>query len=223
MSEIIVPDPASLLLDSLTLVSPAQVNRSSWTGRRKVIGMPGVEMWRGRLTIDSIATEEAERAWRKFLFALGGPQNWFRWPLPCQTHIGAKPTVGAGASNGYSLPLVGMQPGARILKAGQFLTVALPSTYNRTVCLTADLRADASGNATAQFRPALNELPAEGAAVETTDPYIAMSPTATELGFATSQGISAASIDVEEAFGPAAVGATPTFDDATTLFTFDEE
>jgi hypothetical protein len=109
VSEIAVPDPDNLLLDSLTLSSPAQVNRSVWTGRRKVVGMPGTETWRGKATIDSVATEDEERAWRAFLFGLRGPVNWFRWALPCQSHIGPKPTVDSGASDGYSLPLTGMQ------------------------------------------------------------------------------------------------------------------
>ena len=199
MTEITVPDPDNLLLDSLTLSSPAQVNRSVWTGRRKVVGMPGTETWRGKATIDSIATEDEERGWRAFLFGLKGPVNWFRWPLPCQSHIGPKPTVDAGASDGYALPLTGMQPNTRILKAGQFMTVPLPSGHARAVCLTADLRADGTGAATAAFTPELTETPTLGATVETTDPYVPMSPVAAEQGFALSQGVSGASFDVEEA------------------------
>ena len=64
MSEIAVPDYDDLLLDELDLASPAQVNRSQWTGTRKVVGMPGVELWTGKATIADLATEEAERPWR---------------------------------------------------------------------------------------------------------------------------------------------------------------
>jgi hypothetical protein len=102
------------------------------------------------------------------------------------------------------------------------MTVLLPSAYNRTVCLTADLRADASGNATATFEPALNEIPDEGATVETVAPFIAFSPVAAEQGFSMSQGVSGASFDVEEAFGPTAIGDPPTFD-TDAMFTFDED
>lgn len=199
MTEITVPFPAELLLDQLDLSSPSQVNRSTWTGRRKVVGLSGAETWTGRVSLGLIATEEEERQWRAFLFALGGPANSFRWVLPCASHIGPKPTVASGAGNGYTLPLEGMQPNARILKAGQYMTVPLPSGHSRTVCLTADLRADGSGAATAQFRPALNETPTLGVTVETTDPYIPMSPVGSVIGLATIDGISSTAFEVEEA------------------------
>lgn len=199
MSEIAVPDYSGLLLDQLDLFTPAQVNRSQWTGTRKVVGMPGVELWTGRATIDLITTEEEERPWRAFLFGLRGPENWFRWPLPCHRHIGPKPVVDSGASDGYSLPLTGMQPNARILRAGQFMTVPLPSGHYRAVCLTADLRADASGDAVASFEPALGETPTLGATVETVDPFIPMALSEDRQGFSMADGISGASFDVEEA------------------------
>lgn len=199
MSEIAIPAPDDLLLDGLTLYAPAQVNRSQWTGRRKVVGLAGAEIWRGKATIDLICTEEDERPWRAFLFGLRGPVNWFRWNLPCQRHIGPRPTVAAGASNGYTLPLAGMQANATILRAGQFMTVPLPSGHKRTVCLTADLRASATGTATATFEPALNETPALSAVVETADPYIPMSPVEATQGLDSADGVSGASFDVEEA------------------------
>lgn len=199
MSEITVPDPANLLLESLTLLTPSQVNRSEWTGKRKVVGLPGAELWRGKATIDTMATEAEERPWRAFLLALRGPENWFRWPLPCHRHIGPKPTVDTGATDGYSLPLKGIQPNARILEAGQYMTVPLPSGYSRAVCLTAELRADGSGQAIAYFEPALGEVPAEDAEVETVDPYIAMALVSPEQGFTLSNGVSGSSFDVEEA------------------------
>jgi hypothetical protein len=199
MAEITVPFPDQLSLDGLTLDVPTQVNRSAWTGRRKVIGMPGTERWQGKTAIDLITTEAEERPWRAFLFALRGPANWFRWPLPCHSHIGPRPTVASGASNGYTLPLTGMQPNARILEAGQFMTVPLPSGHARAVVLTAPLRADGSGNGTAQFEPALNETPTLGATVETTDPFVPMALVDRTQGFSMSDGVSGAAFDVEEA------------------------
>ena len=199
MTEIIVPNADDFLLDSLRLRAPAQVNRSTWTGRRKVIGLAGTEVWTGQATIDLITTEEQERQWRAFLFALEGPVNWFRWRLPCNSHIGPKPTVDTGASDGYTLPLTGGQPNARNLRAGQFMTVPLPSGHARPVCLTADLRFDASGDATAQFKPALNETPTEAVTVETTDPYVPMSAVDTEQGLNSADGVSGTTFDVEEA------------------------
>ena len=105
MSEITVPDANDLILTGLSLSAPAQVNRSKWTGKRKVVGLPGIELWRAQISIDAQATEEAERPWRAFLWGLKGPSNWFRYLLPCATHAGSKPTVASGASDGYALPL----------------------------------------------------------------------------------------------------------------------
>lgn len=199
MSEIVVPDVEGLLLDNLMLTSPAQTNRSAWTGKRKVVGLPGIELWSGQVTIDLLSTEEEERPWRAWLFALRGPTNWFKWTLPCATHAGGLPTVAAGASNGYTLPLAGLTPSTVILKAGQFMTVPLPSGYTRTVCLISALASNGSGNATATFEPALGETPAFGATVETKNPYIRMSPTDPMQGLATADGVSGTTFDVEEA------------------------
>lgn len=198
MTEITIPFPGDLMLDELRLFTPRQVNRSEWTGTRKVIGGTGREIWRGHATIADIATEDDERHWRAFLFGLDGQVNWFRWVLPCNTHIGAKPVVASGAGDAYTLPLSGMQPNARILRAGQFMTVPLPSGHWRAVCLSADLMADGSGNATASFTPALGEVPTLAATVETVDPFIPMSLTNGEQGFSLTDGTSGTAFDVDE-------------------------
>ena len=198
MSQITVPNYDDMILTGLSLSAPAQVNRSKWTGARKVVGMPGIELWNGQITIDTQATEEAERPWRAFLFALRGPVNWFKWMLPCATHAGSKPTVASGASNGYALPLAGLSPSTTILKAGPFMTVPLPSGAYRTVCLTDDLVSNGSGTATASFVPALGEIPATGATVETKDPFIAFSLVQSDQGFSYGDGLAGTSFDVEE-------------------------
>lgn len=199
MAQITVPDYDDLILTGLSLSAPAQVNRSKWTGRRKVVGQPGAETWSARVAIDAQATETNEAPWRAFLFALRGPQNWFRWYLPCNTHIGPKPTVDTGASDGYSLPLTGMQPNALILSAGKFMTVPLPSGKFRAVCLSADLRSDATGEGIATFEPALSETPTLGATIETGAPFVDLSPIETVQGFDIDNGVSATGFDVEEA------------------------
>lgn len=198
MSEITVPNYDDLILDGLSLFSPAQVNRSIWTGARKVVGLSGAELWRGTATIDTLATEDAERPWRAFLFALRGQVNWFRWYLPCNTHIGPKPTVLTSAT-GYSLALTGMQASAMILRAGQFITVPLPSGKFRAVCLNADLYTDIYGSGTATFDQMLPEAPTVAAVVETANPWIAMSLTEAVQGFSYDQGVAGTSFGVEEA------------------------
>lgn len=105
----------------------------------------------------------------------------------------------SGAGNGYTLPLAGLSTSTTILKAGQFITVPLPSGYDRAVCLNADLVSNSSGQATAQFEPALGETPTAGVTVETKDPFVRMSLTATRNGLQTVDGISGGNFDVEEA------------------------
>lgn len=199
MTEITVPDHDEIIVRSLDFDVPAQVNRSGWTGGRKVIGLPGAERWQGAIEIQDIATEADERKWRGFFAALRGVQNWFRVYLPCQSHIGPAPVVGSSPGNGYTLPLTGMQANTRILETGQHMTVLLPSGRYRAVRLTADLVTDGSGNATANFAPALSEVPDVGAAVETARPFVPVSATSTRLGFAMDQGVSGIAFEIEEA------------------------
>lgn len=199
MPEIAVPDVNELILDGPFLTAPAQVNRSGWTGKRKVVGLPGIELWSGTFAVADIATEEQERPWRAFLFGLRGPLNWFRWPLPCNDHAGSKPTVRAGAGNAYTLPLGGLVASQLILRAGQFMTVPLPSGYDRAVCLTADLISNGSGQATAQFEPALGEVPATGVTVETKTPFVRMALIERTVGLNAQNGVSSGAFKVEEA------------------------
>lgn len=217
MAEVIVPDYDELQILVLDFDEPAQVNRSAWTGGRKVIGLPGASLWSGQVAVENIATELEERQWRAFLARLKGVQNWFKALLPCQTHIGPKPTVDTGATNGYTLPLTGMTPSTLILYAGQHMTVPLPSGHKRAVRLTADLITNATGKAVAAFGPALNEVPTLGATVETANPYVPVSSTETRLSIPQNQGISGFAFDVEEA----STG-TVSFD-GTANITFDME
>lgn len=199
MAEIAVPDYDELIVSGPSLYAPAQINRSKWTGRRKVIGLPGTEVWRAKCAVDTIATELEERPWRAFLFALRGPANWFRLNLPCNSHIGPKPVVAAGATNGYTLPLSGMAVSSTILRAGQFMTVPLPSGRFRAVTLTADLVSNGSGVGTATFEPALTEVPTLAATIETTAPFIPVARVDSEIGFSHQGGVAGIGFDVEEA------------------------
>lgn len=197
MSEITVPDQGEIILDRLTLSSPMQANRSAWTGRRKSVGLPGAEFWSGAVTIDLQAAEEDERAWRAFVFALGGPANWFRLKIGCEQIAVSNPTVGSGATDGYTMPMAGIGTGT-FLKAGQWLTVPLPSGRYRAVCLIADL-VGSGGTGTASFRPALGEVPTTGATIEADNPFIPFAPATDSLSLDFSQGVGSASFDVEEA------------------------
>lgn len=182
-----------------TRTVPAQSNRSGWTGRSKTIIGPGLSTWSASITFEALTTELEERAMRVFIESLDGIVGITNVPRACQQHVGAKPTVDTGATAGSTLPLTGMTASTTILKAGQFMTVPLPSGHKRLVMLTADLVTDGTGEAVATFKPSLGEIPAGGATVETLDPYCPMRSTTNEIAIATQDGVSVVSIDMEEA------------------------
>jgi hypothetical protein len=198
MTEIIVPDHSEFIVSVLDFDEPAQINPSAWTGHISIVGQSGGSFWYAEIAVTDLTTEVADRPWRGFLTALRGVQNWFKVYLPCQTHIGPAPLVAAGATAGYTLPLKGMQPSTCILDAGQHLTVPLPNGHYRAVRLTAPLITDAAGNATAQFGPALNQIPALNAVVESANPYVPMVSTEARIPFVTSNGVSSFSLNLRE-------------------------
>jgi len=199
MALLTVPDTEALILNSLTLDVPDQQNRSIWTRRRKVVGLPGAEMWMASFSLEPLATEDEERPWRAFLFNLRGRQNHFNYPMPRQRHVGGKPLVNAASAAGYTLPLDGMQPSTRILSAGHYMTVPLPSGHNRLVMLAADLITDASGQATAQLNIELGEIPADNATVETAEPFIPVCNSDPRVTINWEQAVAGIGFNLEEA------------------------
>lgn len=194
-----IPMPAGDLEDvQIELDQNFQVNRSEWTGRRRVSGMPGAQKWYASANVD-IATEDEERPWRLFFLKLRGPVHRFRFPVACSQRTGANPTVRSGATPLTTLPLQGLPANATVLKGGQYMTVPLPSGHHRLVMLTEDLVTNGAGQATATFVPELMEIPAEGTTVETIDPYLHASFDASRQGWKTSNGVTAFTITAEEA------------------------
>lgn len=198
MALLTIPDTEALDLTSITPDVPDQLNRSIWSRKGKVIGLPGAEIWRLTAAIGPIATELEERPWRAFLHGLKGRQNHFHYPVACQRHVGPMPLVKAATDAGYSLPLDGMQASTRILSAGQYLTVPLPSGHFRLVMLMADLMTNASGEATAQLNIALGEIPADNAQIESAFPFVPVICTDGNPALAYDGGISSASLNLEE-------------------------
>lgn len=199
MALLVPPDTEALILNDLTLDVPDQQNRSIWTRRRQVVGLPGAEMWFANFSLEPMATEDEERPWRAFLFSLRGRQNIFHYPLPAQSHVGGKPKVNAASSAGYTLPLDGMQPSTRILSAGHWMTVPLPSGHQRLVMLAADLITDASGEATAQLNIELGEIPADDATVETANPFIPVCNADPRVTISWENAVAGAGFSLEEA------------------------
>lgn len=122
MALLTIPDPEELIMLGLDLDVPDQMNRSIWSRRGQVVGLPGAEMWFVKAAIGPIATELEERPWRAFTFNMRGRQNQFHFPLCKQTHAGSRPLVNAAVSAGYSLPLDGIAMAGYALFVGETVT-----------------------------------------------------------------------------------------------------
>ena len=198
MSEVTVPDNDELIITSLECDYGGQVNSSRWTGKRKVIGLPGGEQWYAAAFVSDISNEAEERQWRAFLSKLRGVRNWFKLVVACLTHSGSKPKIAAGGAPNYQIPLKGMTASTTILLAGQYMTVPLPSGMNRLVRLESDLVTNSAGNAIANTSPALNEIPAENAVCETVNPFLPVAQTTSRNGLAWDNAISGFQLTLEE-------------------------
>lgn len=199
MAEIAVPTTARFVDVQWDLDQPAQVNRSAWTGRRKVMGLPGAAKWYFSGALEPISTEVDARPWRAFKISLRGPVNSFRMPIACSQHAFDNPIVRTGPGDGNTIPLEGLPPSTTMLVAGQFMTVPLPSGHKRLVCLIGNLTSNGLGQGTATFLPALNEVPTVGATVETIDPYALVALTASRQGWQDANGLFSFTFEAEEA------------------------
>lgn len=180
---------------------PAQVNRSGWTGTRKVVGLPGAASWTVSGEFVPLVGEAAMLPWRAFFMALRGVRNKFpvRATEQQQTTAG-NPTVGGGATAGATLPLTGLPASATVLVAGRMISVTLPSGHQRLACLIQPLVSNGSGNATAQLSIELGEVPAAGAAVEIRWPYALMAMREPEQGWDVGRALEYGfTLDAEEA------------------------
>ena len=184
MAIIMPPAPLPLRGAKWRLPYPAQVNRSGWTGRRKVVGLPGAAMWTLTAEFSTRVGQDRAKPWRGFFAALHGPVNAFP-VIACegQQTIAGNPAVRSGSGNATTVPLQGLPANQTVLVAGDFMTVSLPSGHKRLVCLTAPLVTNGQGQGTATFAPELGEIPAAGAAVEIQWPYGLMALTSDPPGW----------------------------------------
>ncbi|MGX7896896.1 hypothetical protein [Tsuneonella sp. HG222] len=172
------------------LIQPAQVNRSGYTGGRKVMGYLGGR-WAAAVEFVPYRDDAEVQAWRGFLASLEGQVHTFFLPAAWDQHGGANPTVtaSAGAQTVDLSAAIG-------LKSGQYMTFGLPSGARQMVVLTADM-----AGTTAQFRPALREAQA-GNTVETVNPYAQVALSAETVGWLAQPGgmFALDGIEVEEAY-----------------------
>lgn len=155
---------------------PAQVNRSGWTGKRKVVGRGGAFWWSMTGEFVPIVGATNVPAWRGWFLDLEGPIHTFPVrAVEAQQTLSANPIVAAGTTNGFNVPLQGLPPSTTVLPKGSLMTITLPSGHGRLVSLSAALVTNGAGAGTAIFKQELTETPAIGAAVEIRWPYSTMS------------------------------------------------
>lgn len=173
----IINPPAPLPLRSAKWRAnvPAQVNRSGWTGKRKVVGQAGAFWWSMTGEFVPKIGQAKARDWRGWFLELEGPVHSFpvRAVEQAQTGI-ANPTIGSGSTDGFQVPLQGLPVSTAILPKYSMMTITLPSGHGRLVSLSNALVSDAAGKAIATFKQELTELPIMGAAVEIQWPYSIM-------------------------------------------------
>ena len=201
MALIAMPADAEFTRRAWIPPSSNQVNRSGWTGARKVLRLPGAALWKVSAAVKPMTREVDTWPWKAFLTELEGEANHFLMPYACNQTAAANPTAGAGAVQGaQTAPIAGMPAGLLYLHAGQALTFLLPSGLRQLVLLTQNLVANGAGAGLATFRGALREAPANGAAIEARNPVCEMALTSGDVGWDDDEGVFKVAFDAEEAF-----------------------
>lgn len=200
----LVQIPANARFTRRAWIPPArnQVNRSAWTGARKVLRLPGAAPWRVSANVMPMAREAETWPWKAFLAVLEGEANTFLMPFACSQTAAANPVVGAGGGTmgAETCPISGMPPNALYMQGGRALTFLLPTGKRQLVLLTQNLVADGAGNGVAHFRAALRAAPAAGAAIEARNPVCEMAMTDSNIGWDEDEGVYKIAFDAEEAF-----------------------
>lgn len=183
--------------------SQNQVNRSRWTGARKVLRLPGAGIWRVSAALKPISTEAEAWPWKAFLSVLEGEANTFPMPFACEQYPADGVTVKSGGVQGAAgaVRLQGIDPAGQLaLRAGQGMTFEYPNGKRQLVVLTQPLVADSNGEAVAFFRSNMRQDAPPGTRVEVRNPYAEMSM-ASPVPIVENEGIYTVAFDAEEAFG----------------------
>lgn len=153
-----------------TLVQPAQVNVSGWTGGRQVL-VSNRGWWECSYSLPPIVTTASFNPWRAFIAAMNGSANDVHVPVDpvAQSVIANTMLVNGASQTGRSLIVDGLPNSTTVLTAGQFVTVG-----DQLLQLTANVTTNGSGQATLSFAPPLRSAPADNAVVEFKNPYCLM-------------------------------------------------
>lgn len=198
----VVQMPANAVFTKRAWTPPSQnqVNRSGWTGARKVLRLPGAGVWKVTAAIKPISREVDSWPWKAFLTVLEGEANTFLMPFACQPRpAGALISAlngGVQGATSINLQTQGVQTG-KGLRGGQAITVTLASGKRQLLLLTQDFIGDGQVR-TAYFRGALREnFPAQY--VEAVNPVCEMAMVG-KPALDENEGVYTLGFDAEEAF-----------------------
>lgn len=194
MANLTLPAGAKIRRIQWTLDRPAQVNRSAYTGARRVVANPWHGKWSARVELSTIVGEANVRPWRAFLAKLKGQINTFSLPATeAPQHAAANPTLASAAAQGATSVTLASSPP---LTAGMFATFVYPSGNHQLVQLTADIAAGVIS-----FEPPLREAYSAGWAIGTQVPWAMVALADSVVGWSVDAGQQyGISFDVEEAF-----------------------
>lgn len=182
---------------SWKLRQPTQVNRSEFTGRRKVTVLATAPRWTATVELPPITGEPNVYAWRAFAVDCDGQANSFRL-IACERDqiTGVTVLVNGGGQGGFAINTDGWGGAGVKLRRGQFVTIA-----DQLLTLTADVVADGTGAARIQFKPFLRRVTVDNSAIEVRRPYALMAMSDDEAGWAVDVGQQyAVSFECEEAY-----------------------
>lgn len=187
--------PALLRVASVEpdLTENAQRNRSAWTGKSKILGLPGNQFWTFNVQFRTVSTEAAIRAGRAFFFALRGMVNTFDLPVTPTPQFAAgttQPTITSGGAVGARTATFSSV--ANVID-GMFASVALPSGHKRLFVPIS------KAGSVVTFEPSMIESVAGGATVEIIRPVMRARLTSPRYGYSDSDGVVTFSASVEEA------------------------
>lgn len=154
--------------------------RSIFNSKRQVLAYPSGSAW--RLSCDFVPMTDMQAGeWRAFFARMRGRQNWFQCPVPqyygpTTGYTGPAGTVSGAGQVGHSLNVTGLTPSTPILRAGDFFTV-----NNQLKMAVENASSNGSGNATFTFEPALRGSPANGAALNLSNPYFLCAATDSDV------------------------------------------
>jgi hypothetical protein len=167
MATIALPASVKIRSISWTLDRPAQVNRSAYTGVRRVVANPWHGIWKAQVQLAPILGESNVLAWRAFLASLKGQINNFHLPAtegPQNSNTGV--TVYTTAAAGLNhIQLAGittaLAPGQMITVNGQLLMIVSVNALDTST----------HTQGISQFEPALRAAATTGTPVATANPY----------------------------------------------------